>query len=113
MGGLVRRRGERHITRSADNRHPGVRNRAEGELTGGRAACSRCSARGGDEDIDLLPDERGKLARREFVDRLQHPGINVDRGQNRQACLSGFIGGRTCAWPTTAHNTSGGVASKN
>ena len=72
MGGLVRARGERHITRSADNRNPGVRNRAEGELTGGRAAGCRCSARGGDKYIDLLTYKRRKRARREFVDRLQH-----------------------------------------
>src|SRR6516225_6530710 len=76
MGELVRRRGERHITRSAGNRHPGVRNRAEGDLTGGRAAGCRCSARGGDKDIDLLTDKRGKRARREFVDRLQHSCIH-------------------------------------
>src|SRR6516162_1162520 len=76
MRGLVRPRGERHITRSAGNLHPGVKNRAEGDLTGGRAAGCRCSARGGDEDIDLLTDKRGKRAWREFVDRLQHSCIH-------------------------------------
>src|SRR6516162_4269444 len=84
MGGLVRPRGERYITRSADNRHPGVRNRAEGELTGGRAAGCRCSTRGGDKDIDLLTHKRRKRARREFVDRLQHSCIHSLSRASRQ-----------------------------
>src|SRR6516164_8487874 len=84
LGGLVRRRGERHITRSAGNLHPGVKNRAERNLTGGRAAGCRCSARGGDEDIDLLTDKHRKCARREFVDRLQHSCIHSLSRVSRQ-----------------------------
>jgi hypothetical protein len=41
-----------------------------------KAASCRCPARGGDEDIDLLANERRKLTWREFVDRLQHAYIH-------------------------------------
>jgi len=65
------------MAQSASNLHPGRSNRAEGDLARGRIAGRSFSGRSSDEDVDLLPDEGGKLVWREFVDRLQHPRVHA------------------------------------